>query len=305
MNVTFFQTADTERYRDLLLATSRTVGRYVQTRGYAQETFLGVKRGYWPWQASFNRIYIFEELVRRGWTDWAVYMDADAFIADLGFDLDAYLSGMADRAAVMAHSNATPHPWDVNSGVLMFNLRHPLGRRLVESWKAAFEAHLPDAALWALKEWSNPNDQQMLQEIILADPEIAGAVHLEPAQLFNAVDARFIRQIVREAIPDLAERTRVICGHVDAVLAADGPAARRGRLGLRRDKALRERRRAEAMVTQAFEALLRRPADPAAVHHYSEVILQLGAETGWRTVILQLMTSLEYQGRLARDPSTA
>ena len=294
MNVVFFQTADSVRYRDMLLATSRTVSRYVQPRGYAQEVFLGVKRGRWPWQASFNRIYIFEELIARGWADWAVYMDADAFVADLNFDLGAYLSDKADRCAVMTPSNATKLWWDVNSGVLMVNLRHPFGRRLVEQWRAAFEQRLPDEALQRLEDWSNPNDQELLQEIISGDPQIAAAIHFEPPTLFNSLDARFVRQITREAIPDFDERLRIIAERVEEVLAPieqveqDAPAHK-------------ARAKCVAIVTQAYEGVLRRAPDEAGLRYFEALVEQLGPEVGWRRMVMQMMQSDEYRARLARD----
>ncbi len=288
MNVTFFQTADPERYRDLLLSTSRTVARYVRPRGYAQEVFLGIKRGRWPWQASFNRIYIFEELIARGWTDWAVYMDADAFVADLDFDLDAYLADKGERAAVMTPSNATQHWWDVNNGVLMFNLRHPLAHRLVARWKAAFETRLPDALLADLQGWSNPNDQEMLQEIIVDDAEIAAAIHFESPLLFNSLEGRFIRQVLREQIPDFPERTRVICDQVEGVLATHDPHTAH-------DLALREQEKVAAVVTQVYESLLRRPPDNQGMVYYGRMIELLGPEAGARKMALDLMQSEEYQ----------
>ena len=298
MNVTFFQTADPDRYRDLLLSTSRTVARYVRPRGYAQEVFLGIKRGCWPWQASFNRIYIFEELIARGWSDWAVYMDADAFIADLDFDLDAYLADKGDRAAVMTPSNATQHWWDVNNGVLMFNLRHPLAHRLVARWKAMFETRLPDAVLPTLSGWSNPNDQEMLQEILVDDPQIAAAIHFETPLLFNSLEGRFIRQILREAIPDFPERTRVICAHVEAVLQVRDPLALH-------DQAEREQEKITAVVTQVYESLLRRPPDGQGMIYYGRMIELLGAEAGSRKMALELMQSQEYQMLTSRDANLA
>ena len=290
MNVTFFQTADPERYREMLLATSRTVARYVAPRGFAQEVFLGYKRGVWPWQASFNRIYIFEELIARGWADWAVYLDADAFIADLDFDLAAYLSDKRDRAAIMTHSNATRLPWDVNNGVLMLNLRHPFALRMVAGWRERFEAAYGDDTLRERPDWSNPDDQELLQETIRTEPDIAGTIHFESYTLINSLDARFIRQVLRSAIPDLAERTRVICGHVAAVLQQGETTP---------DEAQRERERVAAVVTHAYQTLLGRNVDASGLAYYGRMVELLGPDAGARKIAFELMQSQEYRDRLS------
>jgi hypothetical protein len=96
----FIQTCDPFNYRDMLGATSRNVTEYCRRHGHEYQAFIGIRRGVHAWHATFNRIPMLEDMVARGDCGWIVYLDADAYIEDLDFDLATYLSGLGDRAAV-------------------------------------------------------------------------------------------------------------------------------------------------------------------------------------------------------------
>lgn len=91
MGIVFVQTADPIRYRIFLEITSQTVREYCARHGFGYESFLGIARGYHPWQATYNRIPILRRWADSGFSGWICYLDADAYIADLAFDLRAYL----------------------------------------------------------------------------------------------------------------------------------------------------------------------------------------------------------------------
>ena len=86
-----------------------------------------MKRDYYPWQASFNQVYMLKELLDRDEHDWIVYLDADAYVADLDFDLPAYLADRSGYGAIVTPAHDDGAWWDVNTGVLALNLRHPVG----------------------------------------------------------------------------------------------------------------------------------------------------------------------------------
>ena len=62
---------------------------------------------------------------------WVVYLDADAYVADLGFDLVSYLGDKADVCAVFTRAGASPQWWDINDGVFLMNLGNPHARWIV------------------------------------------------------------------------------------------------------------------------------------------------------------------------------
>jgi len=187
------QTADPFRYARMLAVTAPNVTEYCRRHGFAYESFVGVKRGAWPWQATFNRIVMLEELAARGFAGWALYLDADAYVHDLDFDLVAYLAERGDHAAIFAESGMGGGRWDVNAGVALVNLGQPGGRRLVTAWAARL-AQLSDARLKAMKEWGEDNDQDMLHAVLREAPDLLDLVLVESTDVLNSAHAQFIRR---------------------------------------------------------------------------------------------------------------
>lgn len=220
--VLFLQTADADRYAPMLAITATNVREYCRRHGHGYESFLGVKRGFHPWQATFNRIPMLADLVARGFTGWAVYLDADAYIQDLDFDLTAYLADKQDRAAIFATSGVTGEHWDVNAGVALINLGHPVGRALVERWAAAFAGH-DDDLLRASEEWMGAgNDQDLLHKILERDADISDAVLVEPMSFLNGPHASFIRQHLRTLAPTFEARLDDLAAAVSGALRSGG-----------------------------------------------------------------------------------
>lgn len=222
--IIFLQTADAEHYAPMLALTGPNVRGYCRRHNLGYESFTGIKRGFHPWQATFNRIPMLVELVERGFTGWAIYLDADAYIQDRDFNIAAYLAGKGDRAAIFAASGVTGHHWDVNAGVAMINLGHPLGRELVTEWAAGFARH-DDDALRDAEAWFGPgNDQDLLHQILQRGGAIADAVLVEPMSFINGPQASFIRQHLRTLSPSFEERMRAIGDAVAAVERSGGGA---------------------------------------------------------------------------------
>lgn len=219
------QTADADRYAPMLAITATNVREYCRRQGFAYESFLGIKRGFHPWQATFNRIPMLEELVARGFAGWVVYLDADAYIQDLDFDLTAYLADKQDRAAILATSGVSGEHWDINAGVALINLGHPLGRALVEQWAAGFAAH-SDETLRNASEWMGPgNDQDLLHQILQRDAVIADAVLVEPMAFINGPHASFIRQHLRTMTSTFDARLEALAQAVSDVMRRGGQVA--------------------------------------------------------------------------------
>ncbi|WP_419825243.1 hypothetical protein [Sphingomonas sp.] len=215
------QTADPIRYAPMLAQTGRNVAQYCDRLGLRYEAYVGVRRGRWSWQATFNRILMLRDLLDAGFTGWALYLDADAYIRDFDFDLPAFLRERGDRAALFAAAGVEVEAWDVNAGVAFVNFGHPLGRLLVERWHARFLA-IPDAWLDEASDWTHPHDQDLLQAILREDSTLIDAIEVLPLDLINSAHARFVRQHVRAHHGSFAERLREIGAEAQAALVAGG-----------------------------------------------------------------------------------
>lgn len=281
MSVTIFQTADAHRYRRMLEATSRTVIEFCRRHGHNYESYIGIKRGYHPWQATYNRIIQYRELADRDFTGWAMYLDADAYIWDLDFDFSGYLADKQDRAGVLVPSGASPDLWNVNAGVTLVNLGHPRGRELLDAWYQRFAA-LSDDFLRDADSWPDvDNDQHMLACILQESPELCAAFHFESPDLINSMHARFVRQQLRAYMPSLEERTSSIELLVDRIM---GP----------REGERAEEKVAPAIVAALYRSLFHRDPDPEGLRSYSDHICVLGIEWGTASLLGILLGSSEF-----------
>lgn len=282
MDVTFIQTAQGQAYKEMLDATSRTVIEFCNRHGHDYEIFVGLKRGVHSWQASFNRIPMLQELVDKGYRGWAIYLDADAYIHDLDFDLEAYLADKSERAGVMLSVGVEPK-WDVNSGVVLLNLGHAHGREIVEKWNARLDM-LSDGELAEMVDWPlELNDQTMLFDVLHRNRHLRGAIHYESGELINHPYARFIRQVLRAFYPDLSVRVNAIRTAVDEIVPVRGDDV------------------VERMYPVAMSALYRsvlgRDPESTALEHFRSRFQQKGMETAFRETLEEFMASGEFQGR--------
>lgn len=277
-SIVFLQTADPFRYKRMLDATARTVIEYCRRHGTQYESYVGIKRGYFPWHATFNRMFQFKELLDRDFRGWAVYLDADAYIHDLDFDLAALLHQRSDRAGLMATIPGAPHPWYINAGVILLNLGNEEGREIATRWHDRF-FRIDDGRLRGMDVWDDgESDQSMLFELLIEDAVLRDAVDYDDGSLINSHDARFIRQLLRSLSPDLERRTRSLEALVDVVLGtqADTPTA---------------------IVNALYQGILERDADHSGLQGYARHIQLHGIEDGTRYVAKALINSEEYRAR--------
>ena len=219
MKATFLQTSDPHLYADLLAQTSRTVRAYARRSGCAYESYTGIKRGYWPWQASFNRIYQLQELCDRGYRGWVIYVDADAYVYDQSFSLEGFLNGIGNKAFAATPSGASANFWDTNNGVFFLNLSHRTGRHIVRQWRRRYEA-VSDSDLRRCTDFHMGfDDQSMLHSILQEIPTLYEDCVLCPWELINSPNASFIRQHLRAMSPDLPSRLAAITSAVNDAMA--------------------------------------------------------------------------------------
>ena len=191
----FMQTADEVHYRPLLELTSTTVLAYCDLHRCNYSYFLGVMRGSHPWQATYNRILLLKRLADTGYPGWVCYMDADAFIADLSFDLGKYLAEKAEVALIAAPGGRSPW-WNINSGVLLINLGHRYGRIITGCWWDGFQRIGREQLEAAAQRHETRDDETLLWEALQSIPGAERVVHVDRQNLIN-YEGRFIQPIGR------------------------------------------------------------------------------------------------------------
>jgi hypothetical protein len=200
--VLLLTTCDGERYKPMIDATEELHKRYARKHGYDYKRYDGVVRGFKPWHATFNRIYLLQHLVAEGVYDWVLYMDADAVIVDFNQSLTEFLD---DRYAIVScrgSSDDEQITWSLNIGICFFNLKHPHTKLIINKWRMIYE-NVPDDVLKGEKEGvfddlcAHINDQDMLCVILFQ--EFRGAAKIYRKEQHNRFnyDGPFIKQIIR------------------------------------------------------------------------------------------------------------
>jgi hypothetical protein len=218
-------TCDGPRYGPMIDTTEKLHKRYAAKHGYDYERFDGVVRGFKPWHATFNRIYLLQKTIERGGYDWVLYMDADSVIIDMNRSLDEFLD---DRYAIVSCRGSSDDPnvtWNLNIGVSFFNLRHEHTPVIISMWRQLYES-VSDDVLKGEQEGvfddlcAHVNDQDMLCLILFKQFRDAAKVYRgEEHNAFN-YEGPFIRQILRNGRKNtVAERVTELRALVDATEA--------------------------------------------------------------------------------------
>lgn len=210
LRVTFIQTCDGSKYYPLLQEGRKANEIFALRNKFKYECFIGIKRGYFPWHACFNRIVMLQDMIRAGYRGWVFYLDADAYIYDQSFNLTQYLERHSDKAFIAAVGGMTGHRWDINDGVFLINLGHPDAREIVHKWHDHFLG-TPEDALRAAEHWEDvPSDQPRLHEILRNDPRLMDAMLVEDRGLFNEYKSTFVRQALRGRGLSIDERLEIM-----------------------------------------------------------------------------------------------
>ncbi|MDR3505599.1 MAG: DUF4214 domain-containing protein [Acidocella sp.] len=266
MNVLFLQTADSTRYAPMLRVTGQTVQAYASCHGHSYNSFFGIKRGFHPWHAAYNRIEMLTSLMVEGYTGWAVYLDADSYIHGQEFDLRAYLAGKENLAFIAAPDLADPPLWwRINDGVFAINLGHPMAVRILLRWRVAFHA-ISDDELRRAETWAAvPSDQVLLHECLRNMPEAESAclTTRDVCGVLNYAHAAFIRQVLRAVTNDDMDKRMAI---IEAAVAE----AMGGAFTPLNAPATDRRQEAEDYVNTLYQLLLLREPDPEGFAHAVE-----------------------------------
>lgn len=221
--VLILTTCDGVRYKPMIDVTEDLHKKYASKHGYEYARVDGVVRGFKPWHATFNRIYLLQSLLAQNigqnigqnngqnngssstpQYDWVLYMDADAVIIDFDKRLDEFLD---DNYAIVACRGSVDDPevtWNLNIGVCFFNLRHPQIAQIINIWHNLYE-NVPDHVLQGEREGvfddlcAHVNDQDMLC-LILYQEQYRGLAKVYRGSDHNKFNysGNFIRQVLRD-----------------------------------------------------------------------------------------------------------
>jgi hypothetical protein len=142
--IKMLQSADADKYADMLRTTARVNQLYCHRHNIEYASFIGIKRGFYPWHACFNRIMLLNELIDHGYRGWIFYLDADAFVFDLDYDVRKLVSN--EFAMVAAPGGLTGQKWDINDGVFLINVGSGGGARNRRALAQKLYGHLRTAA---------------------------------------------------------------------------------------------------------------------------------------------------------------
>ena len=203
--IVFIQTSDPDVYEPMLRETAKVNKIYCKRHGLEYQEYVGLKRGYFPWHACFNRIILLKELIDAAYAGWAFYVDADAYVFDLSFDIRRLVTEIG-KPVIMAPGGLTGFYWDVNDGVFLIDLRDATARELVLAWHADF-MNTPDEVLQTAATWNSiPSDQPRLQRLLREDERFGQCLGHAPREVLNDQRASFLRQVLRSNSPTFEER---------------------------------------------------------------------------------------------------
>lgn len=221
MRVTFIQTSDPFVYYPMLQETSKTIRHFCLANGFGYEQYVGVKRGHMLWQSTYNRVHMLKEMLDRGVEGWVFYLDADAFIIDLRFDLVGYLGDKGHYGAIFA--GYITEIYDVNAGGFAVNLSHPAGKALILEWHRRCENLLAEGYDRALSwDYDVLNDQAVLFLMLkewYQDRRFGDAFLVEYANRSYVNNGPFITQQIRAFHPTFDARVEAIRARVAEVMA--------------------------------------------------------------------------------------
>ena len=223
MRVKFLQTADPVKYARLLDASAPSTRAFCTMHGYEYEAFVGLKRGRQPWHATFNRIDLLSEALDAGADGWIIYLDADAFVVDLEYDFSTYLDRHAEAPLIARAVIPEKAPtWNINAGVLIFNMRNKQTIRLLKTWKRLFDLSSRAGLLLLPPRLAPINDQILLHWALRLNPWIVRAMRFEHPNFINGALSSFIVQFLRADVEDFDLRVALVAERVRQAFAASG-----------------------------------------------------------------------------------
>eukprot|EP00960_Hanusia_phi_P074598 768272-Hanusia_phi.AAC.17 len=139
LKVVVVQTSGQDHYEALLQSSSNINRMYAALRGYDYLAVIGTISSAINstlsdhFFSAFNKVFLLHALVADGRYDLAFYLDADALVVDFDFSPLHALNTSHVFAASRGSSDESS-TWDINDGVMVWNLKHPRSRELLQAW---------------------------------------------------------------------------------------------------------------------------------------------------------------------------
>lgn len=171
------QASGTGLYKEMMDVTSEVNALYARRHGIDFVKAHGVLLGAQTWHATFNKVALLEAALDAEEYDAVLILDADAVIVD--FDVDFFTlmpDGMMFTAERVEDESVK---WNVNAGVMIWNLRHPEVGKFAKEWMKRSAKSVKKRILY---EDDQGIMQDILQEYSLADR----------AKYFNNIDKGLI-----------------------------------------------------------------------------------------------------------------
>ena len=197
MEVQLLQTSDPHRYFDLFTVTSIPTRRFCELQGVKYTGYIGLSVGYFPWHATYNRIPLLAGMLRDGYRGWVIYLDADAYVSDVTFDIHAFLNQHSGKSILGAPGGE--QSWNINAGILFINLGQAAGQRIVAEWAEGFYNEVGNERLRSAKNpWQDGlKDDQVLLHQVLGREDTSTVLEKLPLEFVGWPESRFVRQLLR------------------------------------------------------------------------------------------------------------
>lgn len=219
-----WQSCDSEKYLPMLEITQKTVLEYCKKHKVKYDSYIGIKKGYHPIHAAYNRIYKLNELLDEGYDGWFLYMDTDAYICDINYNLLDYIKDKYNYSMIVTPVSDTAPYWDTNNGIFFINFKHPMSPLIIRKWKHYYDVNYSEDDYKKANKWNMIlNDQTTLNTILRIDLLEKYIYTKNTRQLFNSSSASVIKQVLRSNAKEncfetLSDRIQRIRQHVDQIV---------------------------------------------------------------------------------------
>jgi hypothetical protein len=207
------QSCDDE-YAPFLDITGPVNATYAALHGYAYRQFVGFKSS--GAGANFNRYHLIGDEIERGEYEWALWLDADALVVDLNTRLEPIVERTPEKLFIACRGTLLGD-WDINNGVFLIQLRHPLARSFIDHMLLAGEQ------LGRCAEGFH-SDQRVMHDWLKSHRDTAGRIPIvqryadDESDLFN-YDGPFIKHVLRE-VGDRPKRLATLRSLAETALAS-------------------------------------------------------------------------------------
>jgi hypothetical protein len=193
IRITILQSCDIP-YTPLLDTTAATNRAYATAHDYTYRQHVGNLSPI-PNTANFNRYYLLRQEIDSGTHDWALWLDADAIVVNHATSLESIIDRTPDKMLIACRGGCGGEQ-DINNGVFLLALRHPLASEMVEALISHCEQLDP-------RDSSFKDDQYVMHTWLRSRANEHGAIEILKCytdgeyNLFN-YDGCFIKHVLRE-----------------------------------------------------------------------------------------------------------